>query len=658
MNTKKFLFASVSFVFLSLLSLSGFCAHAVFAENDVKTGEFVIEPPTLICLGFEWYIEGDDNRNATVKVSYRKKSDTTWKEALPLFRLSREQITTDPFKYISPNMFAGSIFDLEPDTEYECGFIISDPDGISGQAEKIITVRTRAEPQPFQGGGIFHVYPPGYKGQKQEPAFEGLLKAYYTGSAHADWYNSFPARVQPGDTILVHAGIYKDNRWKYGSGLGTVFTGTYYLTQSGTPEKPIVIKAADDGEVVFDGDGCYTLFNLEAGNYNYFEGITFRNADIAIQAGEKKIAGSSGLTVKNCRFEDVGIGVHTDYSGSKNFYIADNFFFGRHDPNLLMGWTGRSWQSFPEFPAPIKSNFAIKVYGQGHVIAYNYVANFHDGIDHATYGVPDGYPNEIRDRLPVSIDIYNNDISNVHDNCIEADGAVHNIRIMRNRCFNQAHRALSAQTLFGGPAYFIRNIVYHAPEGGSIKLHANPAGVIFYHNTLCAEVDHMRNASSNIHFRNNLILGQGAYPAIFSVDTYTNYSSSDYNGFRPNQGSEFSFSWNSPPLNISTDYVKPREDRNFKTLQEFSQVTGMDKHSLIIDYDIFQKVSPPQGDPRTLYKAADLDFRLRSNASAVDAGCELPNVNDGFSGKAPDLGALESDQPAPIYGPRTSGGAK
>ena len=46
--------------------------------NAVKTGEFVIDPPTLINLGFEWFIEGDDNRNASVQVSYRKLGDSQW----------------------------------------------------------------------------------------------------------------------------------------------------------------------------------------------------------------------------------------------------------------------------------------------------------------------------------------------------------------------------------------------------------------------------------------------------------------------------------------------------------------------------------------------------------------------------------------------------
>ena len=117
-------------------------------------------------------------------------------------------------------------------------------------------------------------------------------------------------------------------------------------------------------------------------------------------------------------------------------------------------------------------------------MAYNYIANFHDGVDHATYGNPDGTPNAIRDRLPVSIDFYNNDITNVDDNCIEADGAAHNVRIFRNRCFNHGHRALSAQPVFGGPVYYIRNLVYHAPEGGALKTSSTPAGLVVYHNTL------------------------------------------------------------------------------------------------------------------------------------------------------------------------------
>jgi hypothetical protein len=302
------------------------------------------------------------------------------------------------------------------------------------------------------------------------------------------------------------------------------------------------------------------------------------------------------------------------------------------------------------------------------VVAYNYVAQFHDGIDVATYGNPDGTPNPIRDRMPVSIDFYNNDIGNVEDNCIESDGGAHNIRILRNRCFNHGHRALSVQPMFGGPVYFIRNIVYHAPEGGAVKFTASSAGIVVYHNTFLSNVKPMLLAASNVHYRNNLILGKSETPEIFAVETNTNYSSSDYNGFRPNDGAEFSFEWSSPPFSMSSNFpgeigklstqqqaraeAQVRETRRFKTLKEYAEATGQDRHSVSVDYDVFQNVTPPGPNPRTLYKTSDFDFQLKPGSAAVDAGVRLPGINDDFTGRAPDLGALEVGRPVPHYGPR------
>jgi hypothetical protein len=66
-------------------------AQAVVVK--VGPGEFIVDHPTLINLGFEWLIEGDDNRNAQVAVSYRKQGETPWKQALPLLRLQGERIS-------------------------------------------------------------------------------------------------------------------------------------------------------------------------------------------------------------------------------------------------------------------------------------------------------------------------------------------------------------------------------------------------------------------------------------------------------------------------------------------------------------------------------------------------------------------------------------
>ena len=201
---------------LAIILLSFIWVIPLYATDRTTVKEFITEPPTLLSLGFEWRIDGDDNRNATVSVFYHKKGEQTWKVGLPLLRIGNERINENALQYITPNGFAGSIFDLEPATDYECRFVMNDPDGIEGKSENTVMVRTRFEPKPAAGGKVYHVYPPGFNGRKLEPAFTGLLAAYYTGSSHSDNFNTFPPRVQPGDTILVHAGLYKDDRLRYG----------------------------------------------------------------------------------------------------------------------------------------------------------------------------------------------------------------------------------------------------------------------------------------------------------------------------------------------------------------------------------------------------------------------------------------------------------
>ncbi len=668
---------------LALVATAAGAQNAARAGADaVTTGELVVEPATLINLGFEWWIEGDDNRNASVAVTFRARGQTEWQPALPLLRLHGERIYSESrIDVIAPNMFAGSILDLTPDTEYEARFVMSDPDGVRGEAERTATVRTRAEPVPYADGRVFHVYPHGFAGQKIEPAFEGLMCAYNHWCAGTDWATAGRPRVQPGDRIIVHAGVYRYNRYEYTNDATvnrtTPLDGTYYLTADGTAERPIAIVSAGDGEVVFDGNGNYALFDVRAADYTYFEGITFRNAEVAILAGTQFLAGSKGLTVKRSTFERVGAGVFTNWSGSSGFYIADNVFIGRNDPNHVIGWAGDMWIKFrgidgQVFPPVMASYVAVKLYGPGHVVAHNHIADFHDGINVETYGNPDGSvasgpgiadgpkypPREDFDRRPVAIDFYGNYITNSHDNPIEADGSMHNIRVLRNMFVNHASHAFCNQPTLGGPVYWIRNIAYHLPAG-STRLTNGAAGVLFYNNTILSET--FAAGTSNTHWRNNLILGENALPAIFNVTTFTQYTSSDYNGFRPNSGVAASFRWSAPARGVLADYnrlghMAELDAREFATLDEFARATGQDRNSVLVDYDVFLNV--PKLDAQDIatvqkvYDTRDLDFRLRPGSAAVDRGTTLATVTDGFLGRAPDLGALELGAPLPVYGPR------
>ena len=625
---------------------------AARAQNATEAGHFTVEHPTLHNLGFEWAIAGDENRNASVAVEFRKVGASAWRPALPLVRMGGERVfrKREHLDYTVPHGFAGSILGLEPNTEYECRFALSDPDGSAGSVERTVRVRTRRAPQPYAGGAVRHVYPPDHDGPKQEPHFTSLLQAYY-GAGLGDWNVVWERPVRPGDTIVVHAGLYRNDRLNYVDPMMTPFDGTNWLTIKATPDKPITIRAAGDGEAVFDGAGNHRLFDVSASAHHIIDGLTFRNTDIAIFAGFKNVTGAVGLAVRNCRFEDIGFGVWTEYEGSSDFYIADNVFLGRLEQrNLLVGWTGPLWRSAGPYGShEVRSYYAVKVYGPGHVIAHNAIAYFHDGIGISTYGTPSADPHQ----RASSIDIYNNDIHMSGDDFIETDGGVHNIRVFNNRGVNAAHGGYSSQPVFGGPAYFIRNLLYHVPSGVAFKFSAKAAGLFAYHNTIIGE-QVARDPSSNMHFRNNLFLGRDTPDrGVMTWANATSVHSSDYNGFRPNKNVPAQYRWLAPRQG-ATSYEPHAEDwSTFSTLEDFRVATGQERHGIEIDFDIFERMAPPDPSKRhAVYHAEDLNFRLAPEGAAIDAGIRIPTVNDDFEGEAPDLGALEAGRPLPRYGPR------
>ena len=221
---------------------------AAAAGGAVTAGEFVVDPPTLINLGFEWFIDGDDNRNASVDVSYRKQGDdrlaagAAAAAAAGRAHLAAARSSTS----IAPNMFAGSILDLEPDTAYEARFVLSrSRRRAAARRTKTVTVRTRPEPKPAAGGDVFHVYPPGFKGAEDRA---GVRRADVRLQPHLRRHRLGDGRPAAREGRATRSSctpaLYKYNRYEYTNDAAVNRTvpldGTYYLTADGTPEKPIV----------------------------------------------------------------------------------------------------------------------------------------------------------------------------------------------------------------------------------------------------------------------------------------------------------------------------------------------------------------------------------------------------------------------------------
>jgi hypothetical protein len=620
------------------------------AADSVTPGEFILDPPTLRCLGFAWEIEGDDNRNSTADVEYREKGLEEWHEARPLLRVGgyRSGRTSDWLDVKNRDMLAGSILDLEEDTAYEVRITMRDSDGVTDDPIRTATVRTRAEPQEAEDGNVYHLMPPGTRARWPQNEFGNLYKAYYGGLGNLGDFNMVWERiVQPGDTILVHAGTYKADLDHYTDRMGLVPDGTYWLTAKGTEERPITIKAAGDGEVVFDGAGAEVLFNMMAADYHIIEGITFRNCGYAIFAGQQRVTGCKGLTVRNCRFENVRDGIYTLWNGAEDFYIADNVFFGRNSRDGLTGWGGPA-------EGRLKSNTAITLQGTGHVVCRNAIGYFWQAYHMGT--AFQGW-----DRGGIACDIYNNDMHMLIDDGVEVDGCVRNVRVFRNRIVDSGS-PISAQPVYGGPAYFFRNLTYNARC--SLKFHeAWPSGLLVYQNTMVGGNTLPRGTYTNAHFRNNLFLrSRDGYP-VAAFPSAGNGVTADYNGYTSQTIFKITeIDGFAPIMDKSQDpywplkkYPGQEANTEYASLAEFREATGHEQHGIVVDYGVFQNLQPPErprwNTPAAVHPPSSLNFALNPDGAAVDAGMTLANVNEEFTSHAPDLGAYEVGRPVPHYGP-------
>ena len=547
---------------------------AAFAQNTPpETPQF--DPPTLHCIGVRWFVEEAKHPEAAVAVDCRVKDSNAWRKAMPLRRVETAALQENkPPEGIS--LYAGSIFNLTPDTVYEVRLTLTDRAG--GRVEVTSEQRTWKEP----------VAPP-------------PLRTVHVRPDVPDAFDAADRDARPGDLILIHAGRYR---------------GPVRLTKSGTVEAPLVWRAAGDGEVVIDGPEGKAGIAAGGLKHVFIEGLTVRNAGWGLV-----LHGSSNVTVRGCRFLDVSCGVTADYQ-QERLFIVDNVFTGP-----------RKW---PPVKGREVEDRAVQVSGVGHVVAFNRMSGFRDGVD-------------TRPRMPVrGIDIHNNDISEMTDDGIELDYSESNCRAYLNRITN-VNLGISFQPSRGGPNYAVRNVLLNVSHE-SFKLHLTPvkpghmtSGGVILHNTVVKTGPAFRvwsNEGPARHFyaRNNLYVtsATGAIEITCPMD----FADFDFDLYASDQAlGNFAY-WNK---------------KRYKTLEEFREGTGQEKHGIVLTTidGIFASGVKPPPDKNEKMPVEKNDFRLAEGSPAIDGGEVLPSVNDGYRGAAPDIGAFELGDPLPHYGPRS-----
>ena len=411
--------------------------------------------------------------------------------------------------------------------------------------------------------------------------------------------------AQAGDVILLAPGTY---------------SGTFFLAASGTADRPVVIRGASNGTSLLDGVNCSSCNVLEAsGSYVHVENLTIANAFRGLRFtgvnATRNVA--RRLTIRNV--------VHGTASttGQTDFYVCDNTIDGR----LQWPWV------FGANPTSHWDDRGIEVTGDGHVVCHNSIRGFGDPVVN-------------KKRLARSWDIYGNDIADAWDG-VELDEGEGNVRLFHNR-FTNVMAPVSIQPMFGGPGYAVRNVAFNVPDE-QVKLKSlggveEPSGVLIYHNTFVSPERALNLLSTitqhNFEFANNLFVGPDALWDSRAVDWRAGINAGlfDYNGYYPNGAFMFG--------------TVADVDRLFASFAQ-AQAGGVETHGVLLSSSIFQAGFAGPADEE--FRHSPPDFTLSLGSNAVDRGVRLPGINDGFSGAAPDLGALEVGCPVPLYGPRPLG---
>ena len=183
----------------------------------------------------------------------------------------------------------------------------------------------------------------------------------------------------------------------------------------------------------------------------------------------------------------------------------------------------------------------------------------------------------------------------------------------------------------------MRNVQYNVTRGLVFKLNVEPAGVYILHNTsfTSGAVGTNITSGANVHVHNNLFLGCGG-PALHAGVLDRSVSTWDYNGYTASEDVQF----------------KVPGERPVRSFRQMQDKFGYEKHRVEIGFGDLVNVPLPQGEAVVSSPQNFGDYRPKVGSRAVDAGLVLPNINDGFTGRAPDLGAIESGQPLLHIGPR------
>lgn len=386
-------------------------------------------------------------------------------------------------------------------------------------------------------------------------------------------------------------------------------------------------------DVKHQHDGCITI----DASYIIIRNLTLRGAGITNAPnkgiiGAIRINGGHDVVIENCDISDWGrLNPETGFGFD---YDAAIFAKGAAIKRLIIQrcklhhptFDGSNWYE-PKYPTHSMGPQCITFFNTGgnHVIRYNECYSdlehmFNDGIGGGSNGSFQGAPG------PDS-DIYGNIVTHCWDDGLEVEGGSRNVRVWDNY-IAQAMMMIGNAPCSIGPLYIWRNVVTHSQSqpnngGGNFLKMGYADGekwmtghMYIFHNTI---------------FRSDEWLPTGGLGA----DRIVKHTTSRNNILHVRGARNWSASDNK--ANIDNDFDYDLSNGRIPATQEPHGINGE---------PIYVEGAGFNSETKTG------NFQLAPNSPGVAVGEPIPNFSDGFSGKAPDIGAHQRGATPIEYGVR------
>jgi len=583
--------------------------------------------------------------------------------------------------------FAGSVFHLSPDTEYQFRADFHNAAGkVIGQ--ETFAGRTRAEATAAPPGTVeVHVSPTGDDSQPGDAAhpkqtIAAALKLAKRGGhvvLHAGVYHEGPigvyAKATAAAPLVIRAAAGEQvvldgsdpaavvNGWKpQGNGyFSRAFAGDTHLIcaqsdRTGAVRRMYRIDKQADfasrraGQYRFDQFDIREAFHLAGGQLTIYcpylkPGVSLR---VSHRSGAFELSGASHIVLQDLTFRFYeGQGIYINDSsdvtvrGCRFEYINTPIAVKRKSDRLLVERCRfvddcDRWGFLPKtadganYSAWIETG-AVYVHfpfdGRGLVVRDNEITGLFDGI-HLT-------PSSASPKPRTSeIDFYRNKVTNVCDDFIEADGFSRNVRMFDNHMRGCLSGVSIAQAVHG-PTYLVRNVIADFGSSSATKLPPHYQGYPIKTNGgdkhgLTGWVFVYHNTAVTTATQTNAFRVQAA--SWRRLVMANNIWSGTRDGF---------VFWRRgiAPMEMHRDLVFTQQGALLKIeKQSFAAPTAAQAAFAPFQNVLFD-------DPR-LRSAKNGDYRLAEGSPAINAGVITPGINDQqFQGAAPDIGAIETKSP-------------